>query len=205
VNIANRLQGSISTDGSVVFYTWADSDPNTITENSLPDLYITGRPIDSAFVFLNKMNLTAGNDLQYGATYHAMAPQVKINGSSQCFYPYLVVSKLGAIPSTDPVSYWFIDGLSLCDFYDPDTVAIAAFQTLETVVKIYPNPVSDLLTLEIEGNNQEQSFECINTMGQIMYRGKILQKCTVNTSGLAEGAYVIKFKNGKSVRFMKSK
>jgi hypothetical protein len=204
VDITNRLQGGISTDGSIVVYSWADSDPSMVIENVLPDLYITGRHINSSSVFLDKMNITAGNDLQYGATYHTMAPQVKINGSSQCFYPYLMVSQLGAASSTDPVNYLFIDGLSFC-YYNPDTVAIAAFQTLETVVKIYPNPVSDLLTLEIGGNNQEQNFECINTMGQIIYRGKIFQKCTVNTSGFSEGVYVIKFKNGKSVRFMKSK
>ena len=202
VDITNRLQGGISTDGSVIFYFWADSDPDMFTDNISPDLYLTERHIDSAYIFAG-ISVTSGTAFEYGAKYHTMAPQVKIDFNGW-ISPYLIVSQLGAASSTDPVNYWFIDGLSFCNYYDPDTVAIATFQTLENDVKIYPNPASGLLTLEIEGNNQEQSFEFINTMGQIIYIGKIFQKCTVNTFSFAEGVYVIKFKNGKSVRFIKS-
>jgi len=82
---------------------------------------------------------------------------------------------------------------------------ILAYNPDSKIVNIYPNPSSDLLTIEIQGNSKELNFEIVNTMGQIIYGGTMLEKTTLKTSDFAQGIYLIKFKDGKSVRFMKSK
>jgi len=41
-------------------------------------------------------------------------------------------------------------------------------------IKVYPNPVSDELIIEIEGSTNEQDFEILNLSGQIVYKGNLL-------------------------------
>lgn len=63
-------------------------------------------------------------------------------------------------------------------------------------VKVYPNPVTNELTIEMPGNNESVNFEIINSMGAVVYNGSFIQKTTIQTSGFAAGIYLIKFANG---------
>ena len=74
---------------------------------------------------------------------------------------------------------------------------------LNNIIKIYPNPVLDELTIEIEGNNQKQNFEILNANGQVVFKGEITEKTTVQTSKFTSGVYFIKLANSKTFEFKK--
>jgi len=70
-------------------------------------------------------------------------------------------------------------------------------------VMVYPNPVTNELTIETPANNESVNFEIINSMGAVIYYGSFIQKTTVQTSGFAAGIYVIKFANACNFEFKK--
>ncbi|MDD4236713.1 MAG: T9SS type A sorting domain-containing protein, partial [Bacteroidales bacterium] len=70
-------------------------------------------------------------------------------------------------------------------------------------VKVYPNPVSNELVIEIEGNNGKVNFDILNAIGQVVFKGNLVEKTTVQTSNFAPGVYLIKLENGKTFEFRK--
>lgn len=70
-------------------------------------------------------------------------------------------------------------------------------------IKVYPNPVSTVLTIE---NGENKAFEIINALGQTVLWGSI-QSSQVDTQSLPSGIYFLKIKTGQSfetVRFFKN-
>ena len=59
-------------------------------------------------------------------------------------------------------------------------------------IKIYPNPVTDELVIEIPGNNEKLNFEIINSIGQIVFKGSLFDKTVVQTKNFASGSYLFK-------------
>lgn len=74
---------------------------------------------------------------------------------------------------------------------------------INSVIKIYPNPVSNELIIEMEGNNKKLTFEILNSIGQVISKGNLFEKTTVQTSNFAPGVYLIKLENGKTFEFKK--
>jgi predicted outer membrane repeat protein len=70
-------------------------------------------------------------------------------------------------------------------------------------VKVYPNPVSNELFIEMEGSNGKLNFEIVNTLGQIVLKGNLVDKTIVQTSNFLPGIYLIKLENGKTFEFKK--
>ena len=73
-------------------------------------------------------------------------------------------------------------------------------------IKIYPNPVSDQFTLDIEGENGIHNFEILNSIGQLVFSGKTCGKTSVNTTNFSQGIYSVKIEQGNSCevkKFMK--
>jgi hypothetical protein len=70
-------------------------------------------------------------------------------------------------------------------------------------INVYPNPITNELMIEIEGNNEPVYFEILNTLGQVVFKGNLVEKTTVQTSNFAPGVYLIKFTNGKTFEFKK--
>lgn len=69
--------------------------------------------------------------------------------------------------------------------------------------KVYPNPVTNELTIELEGDTQKVDFEIINSLGQSVFSGVILEKTVVQTTNFTPGIYLIKLKSGKTIEFKK--
>jgi Concanavalin A-like lectin/glucanases superfamily/Secretion system C-terminal sorting domain len=67
------------------------------------------------------------------------------------------------------------------------------------VLKIYPNPVSDILTIE---NIDRQDLEIVNILGQIVLSEKATMRTTFNIEHLQSGVYFVKT-GGQTVRFIK--
>jgi hypothetical protein len=84
-------------------------------------------------------------------------------------------------------------------------VTISNIQTNETkVMNLYPNPVSKELIIEIKGNTEIEYFEIFNSLGQIVFKGEVLEKTQIQTSSFASGKYYVKLKNGNILEFIKT-
>jgi hypothetical protein len=70
-------------------------------------------------------------------------------------------------------------------------------------VKVYPNPFTNELTIELEGNTQKVDFEIINSLGQSVLSGSVFEKTIVQTTNFASGIYLIKLKSGTTFEFKK--
>ena len=82
------------------------------------------------------------------------------------------------------------------------TVGIETYDNNKTI-KVYPNPVSNELVIEITGNTDKQTYEIYNSIGQVIYQGYLVEKTTVKTTDFAPGVYMIKLENGKTFEFKK--
>jgi len=69
--------------------------------------------------------------------------------------------------------------------------------------KIYPNPVSDDLTIEYKGNTDEIKFEIYSSSGQLVKTGVLFESTVVHASMFSSGVYTIKFNTGKTIEFRK--
>ncbi len=73
----------------------------------------------------------------------------------------------------------------------------------DNTIKYYPNPVSNELIIEFDGNKENISFEIINSIGQSIYKGVLLEKTAVQTNDFALGIYLIKLNDGQTFEFIK--
>jgi uncharacterized delta-60 repeat protein len=71
------------------------------------------------------------------------------------------------------------------------------------IAKVYPNPFSNNLNIEIESNNEKHNIEILNAIGQVIYNGNFVEKTTIHTSNFTPGMYLIKLENGKTFEFKK--
>jgi hypothetical protein len=77
------------------------------------------------------------------------------------------------------------------------------FTEMNQVIKVYPNPVSDKLIIEIEGNKNNPGVEILNSMGQVFFKGNLSEKTIVQTSNFSPGIYFMKIENCGSFEFKK--
>ena len=82
------------------------------------------------------------------------------------------------------------------------TVGVQAYDNNRTI-NVYPNPVSNELVIEITGNKDKQAYEIYNSIGQVVYKGSLVEKTTVQTTDFPSGVYMIKLENGKTFEFKK--
>ncbi|MBK6544720.1 MAG: VCBS repeat-containing protein [Saprospiraceae bacterium] len=69
-------------------------------------------------------------------------------------------------------------------------------QDASQIIKVYPNPVDDILILEASGNPFKIPFQIINGMGQVIYEGVLKSRIQIPTSLYTSGVYFIKFQTG---------
>ena len=67
------------------------------------------------------------------------------------------------------------------------------------LIKAYPNPVSNELTIEIEGNTNDTYYEILNSIGQVVFKGNMTDKAVVQTSGFNAGIYLLKIETSRDV------
>lgn len=134
------------------------------------------------------------SDASYGNQWYD--PSGFINGATNQDYTvsvngdyYVIVTLLGCSSDASNILNVILTG-------------IEATENNKTI-KVYPNPVSNELIIEIEGNNENLNFEILNAIGQIIYKGNLVDKATVQTSNFAPGVYLIRIENGKTFEFKK--
>ena len=73
-------------------------------------------------------------------------------------------------------------------------------KTLDAAITVYPNPVKDLLNIELVGNIGQLSLELIDVTGRVLVsETSIVAATTIDMSSLSSGTYLVKFidANGK--------
>lgn len=148
-------------------------------------------PLDCALIGFNS------NDSSYEASWSVSA----------CFHTqHTVVSNVGVF-----LDEFYDDGLGIKSqlttsvTYINDTFCVSTFipnniNELSTInAKVYPNPTSGKLNIELNESNATFSLSDIN--GRILIEKNILQKDEINFSHLPTGFYIgkIKTKNGNKV------
>ncbi|PKP01434.1 MAG: hypothetical protein CVU11_15210 [Bacteroidetes bacterium HGW-Bacteroidetes-6] len=84
-------------------------------------------------------------------------------------------------------------------FVSPDGLS----EVLAGSISIYPNPVSNELTIESKCNTDQKHFEIINATGQVVFKDVIAGKTIVQTNNFNPGVYLIKFDNGETSIYKK--
>lgn len=101
--------------------------------------------------------------------------------------------------------YYVIVSLSGCSSDPSNTIHVTASDIKQVAnnneIKVFPNPVSNELTIEIKGNSNKLNFEILNATGQVVYNGSLVEKNTVQTTNFAHGVYLLKFENGNIFEF----
>ncbi|MEI8205112.1 MAG: T9SS type A sorting domain-containing protein [Bacteroidota bacterium] len=72
-----------------------------------------------------------------------------------------------------------------------------------TSVNVYPNPMATELLIEIKENSEVTHYELLNSLGEIVLKGDVIDKKTISTSNLSAGVYLMKLENGKNIELRK--
>jgi hypothetical protein len=96
-------------------------------------------------------------------------------------------------------SYYVIVTLSGCSSEKSNTIGVI-FTNIDTKekyenIKIYPNPFSDELIIEVEGNQVKLSFDILNSQGEVILKSYMYEKTRVQTNSYPSGVYILKFEN----------
>jgi len=69
--------------------------------------------------------------------------------------------------------------------------------------EIYPNPVSNELIIVSKDNLLKTRYEIYNSLGQVIYKGILIEKDIIQTTNFSSGIYIIKLENDKTLEFKK--
>ncbi len=105
----------------------------------------------------------------------------------------------------------FIGGIYAGEQNVTDSVKLYKYSMLQPdsllSVKMYPNPATNLLNVELKFYNQTQmSVKLYNILGKVFYDNSFYDKnvlLSIPTSGLVNGAYFLSIANGNSLHSYK--
>ena len=71
-------------------------------------------------------------------------------------------------------------------------------------IKVYPNPVKNVLNLDVPLSVVQSSYQIYNSMGLLMKTGVVLnEKMTLELGGIPAGSYFLMIENsGQAIRFV---
>jgi len=103
--------------------------------------------------------------------------------------------------------YFVIVTINGCNSEPSNTLNVISigieFTSDNKSIKVYPNPVSDELIIEMEGSTHKTDFEILNSIGKIVLKGSLTEKTVVQTTIFPPGVYLIKIENGNTFEFKK--
>jgi PKD repeat protein len=174
-------------------YTFTVTDASSCTSLSSSSVFINSSPVPATPVIsINGTTLhssaTTGNQWydQNGPISGATGQNCPVTATGDY---YVIVTTNGCSSSPSNTIHYSNSGVEVNENNNS--------------VKVYPNPVSNELFIEIEGNNETTNFEIFNSIGQIVFRGSMLEKTIVKTSSFSAGVYLIKLESGKTFQYKK--
>jgi len=93
---------------------------------------------------------------------------------------------------------WTItDGGLDCTSLDTET-----FDT--TVLKLYPNPVTSVLNVQVDYNLINQPYSIVDGLGRVVLNGNLIEVDTaINVEQLSKGIYYLKLSDSNASKFIK--
>ena len=70
-------------------------------------------------------------------------------------------------------------------------------------ISVYPNPFTNELAIEADGNQNIKSFEIFNAVGQVVYTGHETTKAVVSTTNFAPGMYLLRIQTNNATQYKK--
>ncbi len=89
--------------------------------------------------------------------------------------------------NTDKITLIPLDDLKKLYFSNIEVSGVA--QVSDEKIKVYPNPVADVLNVEVDGT---ADVLIISSDGRVVMSQNVSQKRDINVSGLAAGTYYVK-------------
>ena len=103
--------------------------------------------------------------------------------------------------------YYVIRSLSDCSSQPSNTIHVIVtgieLSDKGRTIKVYPNPVSDEVTIEMEEQTDRYAIEVLNLSGLVVYEGSFTQKTKVQTSNFVPGVYLIRIGKGNAFELIK--
>lgn len=209
VNTVNTLANMAQSDYTGILNNFnlsgSSSNFNSSVPSSCPAIVL---PIE--FVDFNGKNTEGGNELTWttGSEVNTQLFEIqRLNKPNE----FETLGKVTAVGKA--ATYTFIDNKPLGDInhyrlkivdFDAKTtfsktISIENSKILRGV-KVYPNPVSDVLTIE---NVEGQDIDIINVLGQIVFAEKNIKRSSFSISHFEKGVYFVKT-SGRLVKFIKN-
>ncbi|MGZ4089660.1 MAG: T9SS type A sorting domain-containing protein, partial [Bacteroidia bacterium] len=79
--------------------------------------------------------------------------------------------------------------------------SVAAINNTSASLSVYPNPASNMVSVNVSNVNETAFVEVYNAIGQVVISAKDISGSSMelNVSALAKGVYVVKLTSGKEV------
>lgn len=227
LSVDNYNQISRTKDGDIIFYSWSDTDTlihTGSTTNSAPNTFTAGFDVvNNTRTCWKQIAGVSNEDFVITPT---MAPFVleDVFGGPRYTLPIVTQEILGS-DGLSPTNYYYVGrGARFCDedfmatvnlswnptsltslpyCYNYNSCFAADIQnTEETHFKVFPNPASNLINVELKDLKNITGVSIVNQMGQIMRVISVnedISTLEVDITGLANGMYSLNINsNGKT-------
>ena len=74
---------------------------------------------------------------------------------------------------------------------------------LTKTFRMYPNPTTYELIIERNGPTSKTDFDILNSLGKVVFSGTLVDKMVLQTSSFTSGLYMVRFKSGELIEWMK--
>ena len=110
----------------------------------------------------------------------------------------VIGSDISHVLATLPGTYYVQVFEGDCSLYS-DTIYVSGFGIQEEIIgaNIYPQPMADILTVEIMGTAQ---FEMLDAAGRMLISSTITDKTEINTAALPAGVYIYKLQQNGALK-----
>lgn len=183
-----RLQVARSTDGTKIFYSWADSDPSVTGNvfNSQPDLFMKAWDMTQNKVSASS-NVTNGVAVCF---FHMMADQAYLNTGNKWVCPMVytlprVSPSPGIYDGTAPSDHFWVNcgAYGSADFTASPVInnegaacliGIQTFGTLSNAVSAYPNPTNGSTKIVVAlGESKNINVDVFDALGNVVFSKKV--------------------------------
>lgn len=184
-----NISASAIYDNQIIYLDWA------IDNNGTCDISATV----ITKVYVDDVIKATYNTKDLKADYYSYLNDLEIGLLSSGTHTFRIVADANnSVSETDEIDNEYTRTITVLS----SASDIESFENL-TEIKVYPNPVSEALVIELKGNKERINFVIINSAGEIICRSEFLERTIVQTANLNPGFYLIKFNNGKSSGFKK--
>ena len=210
-----RLQISRTTDGTKIFYSWADSD-TTITGthfNTQPNIRMKAYDLATNMMTATKDMSAGKTGADYSSFWFLSSPIVATPVAGTWQVPTIyTASDDGTLNPDNTVSYYYMDDniFASADFSTlyvggctPTGIKHQTNSAFENM-NLYPNPASSNATIDVQLNETAKlDITVLNSVGQSVYSTSVAgtigsNKVNFNLTNLSAGLYFYQVKVGNS-------